>query len=54
MRRFCPSAELREYAEATADDRGWRTCADLEGGAWRPVGADCLLGFSKAPTSRRC
>ena len=52
MRRFYgSSAELREYAEATVDERGWRTyneldeaVAALEG---RVAGADCLLGFSQ-------
>ena len=52
MRRFYgPSAELREYAEATADDRGWRTYADLEDAVdsleTAVGGADCLLGFSQ-------
>ena len=59
MRRFYgPSAELREYAEATTDERGWRTyneldeaVAALEG---RVSGADCLLGFSQGANSRRC
>ena len=52
MRRFYgPSAELREYAEATADDRGWRTYNELneavEALEGRVAGADCLLGFSQ-------
>ena len=52
MRRFYgPSAELREYAEATADDRGWRTYNELDEAVealeGRVAGADCLLGFSQ-------
>ena len=52
MRRFYgPSAELREYAEATADDRGWRTYNELDEAVealeGRIAGADCLLGFSQ-------
>ena len=51
MRRFYgPSAELREYAEATADDRGWRTYNELDEAVEAlesRVEADCLLGFSQ-------
>ena len=59
MRRFYGANQiLREYAEATTDDRGWRSYKGvheaveaLETAVGRP---DCLLGFSQAPTSRRC
>lgn len=51
MRRFYgPSVELREYAEATADDRGWRTYNELDEAVEAlesRVDADCLLGFSQ-------
>ena len=47
MRRFYgSSADLREYAEATADDRGWRTYNELDEAVealeGRVAGADCL------------
>ena len=59
MRRFYgPSAELREYAEATADDRGWRTYNGSGGRRRRAgdskAGRTVCSASAKARTSRRC